>query len=329
MLFQLFEGANDWQVTRETLNSAGLPKESSDFAYALAQGAWQKRFEIEQYIGMFANGWQYDRLFSVDRLLLHLAMYELKYQSETPPAIVINEAIELARQYGTADSPAFINAVLDNFRRKVLEEDLPEYQPSEEAIRAAEARAAAKAAPEVEQPEVEEASAAPAMPITEQFKSRTFRKIRKDERTEDDAILPESEDDEPERRFDDRPRFDRDFDKSFDKKPRFESDKKSDRSFGDRNSDRKPYDKKPGDRSFGEKKYGDKRFDKKSDQSFGDRNSDRNSDRKPYDKKPGDRKFGEKKYGDKKFDKKQGFGGNKKNDRKPFSGDRKFYDKKD
>jgi N utilization substance protein B len=315
MLFQLFEGANDWQVTRETLNSAGLSKGASEFAYELAQGAWQKRFEIEQYIGMFASGWQYDRLFSVDRLLLHLAMYELKYRTETPPAIVINEAIELARQYGTAESPAFINAVLDNFRRKVLEENLPEYQPSEEAIRASEARAAAKTAPVAELPEVEEAPAPPAMPITEQFKSRTFRKIRKEERTEDDAILPEPEDDEEDRRFDDRPRFDRDFDRD-----RKFGDKK-DRDFGDRqrfDNDKKfDRDRKPS----GDRKFGDKNFDRKpsGDRKFGDKN---------FDKKPSDRKFG-----DKKFDKKQGFGGDKKFDkksgRKPFPRDRKPYDKKD
>jgi N utilization substance protein B len=329
MLFQLFEGANDWQVTRETLNSAGLSKGASEFAYELAQGAWQKRFEIEQYIGMFASGWQYDRLFSVDRLLLHLAMYELKYRTETPPAIVINEAIELARQYGTAESPAFINAVLDNFRRKVLEENLPEYQPSEEAIRASEARAAAKTAPVAELPEVEEVPAPPAMPITEQFKSRTFRKIRKDERTEDDAILPEPEEDEEERRFDDRPRFDRDFDR--DRKP-----------FGDKNFDRKPSDRKFGDKNFdrkssGDRKFSDKNFDKKpsGDRKFGDKN---------FDKKPSDRKFGDKKQsfgndkkfdkkqgfgGDKKFDKKQNFGNDKKSGRKPFPRDRKPYDKKD
>ncbi len=107
MLFQLVEGANDWQLAENTLAEADLPTKASAFAAQLAKGAWQKHFETEQYIRRLAKGWQYERLCSVDRLVLHLAMYELKYLPENPPPIVIDEAVELARSFATTSLAIF------------------------------------------------------------------------------------------------------------------------------------------------------------------------------------------------------------------------------
>ncbi|MBQ3199552.1 MAG: transcription antitermination factor NusB [Firmicutes bacterium] len=265
MLFQLLEGGNDWQMAGRTLKKADLSAASAAFAEELARGAWEKRFEVEQYIKMFAKGWQYDRLFSVDKLVLHTAMYELKYLPSTPAAIVINEAIEIGRAFGTDDSPAFINAVLDNFRIKVLEGNQPEYMPSEEAMAESAAKAEAKANAVVAEAEpVEEVSAPPSMPITEQFASRSFRKIRKDDLTEADIIQPEPEELEEAAPFErDRKPFERN------------SDRNSERKF-ERNTDRK-FEKKPfdgeckfnGDKKFGDKKFGERKF----------------NDRKPYVKR--------------------------------------------
>ena len=141
MLFQLVEGANDWQLAENTLAEADLPTKASAFAAQLAKGAWQKHFETEQYIRRLAKGWQYERLCSVDRLVLHLAMYELKYLPENPPPIVIDEAVELARSFGTDDSSSFVNAVLDKFVHVVLSpEEGAEYQLNEAQIRQAEER---------------------------------------------------------------------------------------------------------------------------------------------------------------------------------------------
>ncbi len=134
MLFQLIEGANDWKMAEHTLAQAELPQKSAAFAVVLAQGAWQKHFETEQYIRRLAKGWQYERLCSVDRLLLHLSMYELKYLPDSPPPIVIDEAIELAREFGTDDSPSFINAVLDKFVHAVLTDKAADYQLDEVQI---------------------------------------------------------------------------------------------------------------------------------------------------------------------------------------------------
>lgn len=203
MLFQLLEGENEWQMTGETLAEAGLTADNAAFARELAEGAWDKRFETEQYIRKFAASWQYERLFSVDRVLLHLAMYELKYLPETPAPIAIDEAVVLAKQYGTDDSAPFVNAVLDNFRIKALEQQQPEYQPDAAAIANARAlyeQKAAQAAAAAE-PEPEAAPQPQAMPITEQMGKRGFRKIGKSEQTAADKILPEPEEDEPEKPY--------------------------------------------------------------------------------------------------------------------------------
>ncbi len=211
MLFQLVEGANDWQLAENTLAEADLPTKASAFAAQLAKGAWQKHFETEQYIRRLAKGWQYERLCSVDRLVLHLAMYELKYLPENPPPIVIDEAVELARSFGTDDSSSFVNAVLDKFVHVVLSpEEGAEYQLNEaqirlqqtEAAKAAEAadvaRAAEQAWAEKALAEEREASRKKAEKKIAKYPTRPvseapvgFRKIRKADITEADRILPE------------------------------------------------------------------------------------------------------------------------------------------
>lgn len=218
MLFQLVEGANDWQLAENTLAEADLPTKASAFAAQLAKGAWQKHFETEQYIRRLAKGWQYERLCSVDRLVLHLAMYELKYLPENPPPIVIDEAVELARSFGTDDSSSFVNAVLDKFVHVVLSpEEGAEYQLNEAQIRQAEerlqqteaakaaeaadvARAAEQAWAEKALAEEREASRKKAEKKIAKYPTRPvpeapvgFRKIRKADITEADRILPESD----------------------------------------------------------------------------------------------------------------------------------------
>lgn len=199
MLFQLLEGENEWQMTGETLAAANLTPENAAFAKALAEGAWGKRFETEQYIRKFASSWQYERLFSVDRVLLHLAIYELKYLPDTPAAIAINEAVELAKQFGADGSAPFVNAVLDNFRIKVLEQQQPEYQPDAAAIAKSRALYEQKVAAQAKAaaPEPDETPQPPSMPITEQMGKRGFRKIGKNEQTAADKILPEPEEETP------------------------------------------------------------------------------------------------------------------------------------
>ena len=71
-----------------------------------------KTEEIDDYIGESAKGWKISRLNKVDLCILRLAVYEMLYDEEVPYKVAINEAVDIAKQYGGEDSPSFINGIL-------------------------------------------------------------------------------------------------------------------------------------------------------------------------------------------------------------------------
>src|SRR5579871_4116041 len=73
--------------------------------------------EIDRRLAEAAENWRLPRMATVDRNVLRLGSYELLFAPDTPAGVAIDEAIELARRYGSADSPAFINGVLDRLRQ--------------------------------------------------------------------------------------------------------------------------------------------------------------------------------------------------------------------
>ncbi len=96
----------------ELLTDVDLPPEAKAFAQALLAGVLSHRDHIDPIIDERAHGWGLDRLPLVDRNILRLGLYELLY-TDTPPEVVIDEAVELAKAYGTERAPAMINAILD------------------------------------------------------------------------------------------------------------------------------------------------------------------------------------------------------------------------
>ena len=68
----------------------------------------------------YLKNWKLSRLSKIEHTLFIMAIYELKYQQETPPKVVINEAIELGKKYSNKDSGSFINGILDNFLKNEL-----------------------------------------------------------------------------------------------------------------------------------------------------------------------------------------------------------------
>ncbi|MCI0682487.1 MAG: transcription antitermination factor NusB [Gemmataceae bacterium] len=88
------------------------------FCLALVDGVAAHRADIDQKLAAAAENWRLPRMPTVDRNLLRLGAFELLIQKETPPAVILDEVIELARRFGTADSPAFVNGVLDRLRRE-------------------------------------------------------------------------------------------------------------------------------------------------------------------------------------------------------------------
>jgi N utilization substance protein B len=81
------------------------------FVEELCRGVAGRRADLDGLISPHLSGWTLERLASVDRVILRMALYELRY-FVTPPAVVINEAVELAKRYGTDESGRFVNGVL-------------------------------------------------------------------------------------------------------------------------------------------------------------------------------------------------------------------------
>lgn len=89
------------------------------FARELATGARRQRERCDALLLQSVTDWSLERMQPVDRNILRLGLYELLEQPGTPYPVVINEAIELARLFGGAESAAFVNGVLDAVRRKL------------------------------------------------------------------------------------------------------------------------------------------------------------------------------------------------------------------
>ena len=119
MLFQIdFKG--------ETLNSRELDAFWSDkkedtevkkFAGELVKGTMNKLNEIDAVIGRAAENWVVKRMSAVDRNILRFAAYEILYRKDIPSAVTINEAIEIAKKFSSAESAPFINGVLDRLAK--------------------------------------------------------------------------------------------------------------------------------------------------------------------------------------------------------------------
>jgi N utilization substance protein B len=85
--------------------------------WKLFEGVVAHLTDIDKRLSDAAENWRLPRMATVDRNALRLGAYELLYSPETPAAVAFDEAIELARRFGTADSPGFVNGVLDRLRR--------------------------------------------------------------------------------------------------------------------------------------------------------------------------------------------------------------------
>jgi transcription antitermination protein NusB len=99
-----------------------LDDEAHAYAAALADGAWQARASLDGYIAEAARNWRVERLTVVDRLVLRLAIHELLDHPATPPRVVIDEAIELARTYSGDEAARFVNGVLDGVFKRLKDE---------------------------------------------------------------------------------------------------------------------------------------------------------------------------------------------------------------
>jgi len=101
------EASLEWLGVENSLQAASM-----DFADALARGVTNTRCELDQHIQRHAPAWPVNQLALVDRNILRIALYELLHSPEVPHKTAINEAVELAKVFGSDSSARFINGVL-------------------------------------------------------------------------------------------------------------------------------------------------------------------------------------------------------------------------
>lgn len=110
---------------RETMelfwNNFEAPDKVKTFSSALVEGTWSNRKQIDALISSCAENWSVERMSIVDRSILRMAVYEFLYCREIPPKVAINEAIDLGKLFGSENSGAFINGVLDALYAKLRE----------------------------------------------------------------------------------------------------------------------------------------------------------------------------------------------------------------
>jgi N utilization substance protein B len=94
------------------------------FLTSLVRGAMDDKDALDERIGEAAKNWRIERMATLDRLVMRLALQELLAHRDSPPRVVISEAIELARSYSGEDAAKFVNGVLDGAYRRLKEEGL-------------------------------------------------------------------------------------------------------------------------------------------------------------------------------------------------------------
>jgi len=113
VLYQAEVGEVDVEgALKHIFEAENFIEDTKEFARTLATGAWRQRNEADKIISQVSHDWPLERIAKVDKSILRLAVYELKYMKETPPSVVINEAIELAKKFSGEESSKFINGIL-------------------------------------------------------------------------------------------------------------------------------------------------------------------------------------------------------------------------
>jgi N utilization substance protein B len=101
-----------------SLGGRQADEEEIDFASHIAEGVERERDQLDKKIESCSTNWRMSRMSPVDRNILRLAAYELIFMPEIPSHVTLNEAIELAKKFGTSQSKGFVNGILDRLARE-------------------------------------------------------------------------------------------------------------------------------------------------------------------------------------------------------------------
>jgi len=133
-----FQILYQWDLTREPvddvvvafwrLRSTTGPTQAR--ANQLARDTQARLAAIDQAIAAASTHWRLERIAAVDRSILRVASFELLCEPDTPSAVILDEAVEMAKRFGEADSPAFVNGVLDAVKRRLRDGEGGEAAPA-------------------------------------------------------------------------------------------------------------------------------------------------------------------------------------------------------
>jgi transcription antitermination protein NusB len=119
MLFQHDMSGNDPDMITSTFEELQKSKANTkEFATKIFRGTVQHLPEIDEMITVQAENWRLSRMAVVDRNIIRMSVYEFLYENDTPKLVIIDEAIEIAKKFGTQKSSQFINGILDGILKR-------------------------------------------------------------------------------------------------------------------------------------------------------------------------------------------------------------------
>lgn len=126
LLFQIdLTESSPGEVFEEFWVNQEASPEVRSFSEQLVRGVFARRAELDRLIADAAEHWRIERMAVVDRNVLRMATFEMFHDAAIPVAVVIDEAIEVAKKYGSEASGSFINGILDNLRRRRPDASVP------------------------------------------------------------------------------------------------------------------------------------------------------------------------------------------------------------
>jgi len=133
MLFQLdMAGGAPAEIYPHFWTEHDAETEVKVFAQGLVEGVMREREALDRIIAGSVDHWRIDRMAVVDRNILRVAVYELAWLPDTPAVVVLDEAIEVGKKYGSDQSGSFINGILDAVRKRIERGEVPSARSTED-----------------------------------------------------------------------------------------------------------------------------------------------------------------------------------------------------
>lgn len=121
------------KVFEQKLHVRTAPK---GFAWELVEGVWAHSAELDEIITKFSRNWRVDRMGRIELTVLRLGIFEMVYRTDIPPKVAINEALELAKEFGEESARSFINGILDTTSKALESKELEFRHPQSSTVTA-------------------------------------------------------------------------------------------------------------------------------------------------------------------------------------------------